>query len=73
MLHKCTLTQIGVYDIMSNMKDYMVRVRIPYELYSRVKIHCIKKKLSFPKMTAQAFESLCETLDLNEKYIKIEE
>jgi hypothetical protein len=51
------------------MRDKILRLRIPYELFTRYKILCIQKELSLPKQTAELIRKFVEIHE--ENYDKI--
>lgn len=52
---------------MSNIKDKQIHVRVPEEILDKVKIICIEKKLSFPKMMTQLLKNFIDIDESNKK------
>lgn len=52
------------------VKEIMIRTRIPYSLYGRYKIMCIKKGLSAPKQLLAMMESFVKNFEDTERMIR---
>jgi hypothetical protein len=52
------------------MKEKVVRIRIPEEVYKRYKILCVQKDLSIPRQTEALITHFVEMLTQNKEYIK---
>lgn len=48
------------------MKEFVVRVRIPEDVYKRFKIICVKRDLSIPKQVAELMRKFVEIREKDE-------
>lgn len=49
---------------MNEVKEKIIRIRIPPHLYKRYKIICAQKELSIPKQTAELIRKFVEILEI---------